>query len=177
MVAAPNFSFEDDSLTTHFLRLATNHPQSVAILSSKGHLSYGELLRRALVVAQALRGHGVTRGVLVGIALPRSVESLLAVLGTLLAGGAYVPIDPEYPAERQRFLLADSQVSVVVTAGSMVPPLLELAGRAVVDLDTLSGQVPATDFAVTETSLDDLLYVLYTSGSTGTPKGLSLIHI
>ena len=175
MVAAPMFPSEDDSLTTHFLRIATSQPQSVAVLSSKGQLSYEELLRRAIVVAQALRGHGVARGVLVGIVLPRSVESLLAVLGTLLAGGAYVPIDPDYPVERQRFLLADSEVSVVVTATSMVPPLLELTG-SVVDLDTLAGQSPATDFAATESCADDLLYVLYTSGSTGRPNGVCGSH-
>ncbi len=175
MVVAPMFLSEDISLSTHFLRIATSQPQSVAVLSSKGNLSYGELLRRAIAVAQALRGHGVTRGVLVGIVLPRSVESLTAVLGTLLAGGAYVPIDPDYPTERQRFLLADSEVSVVVTSSSMVPPLQQFAGL-VVDLDALRGQAPPTDFAATKTCVDDLLYVLYTSGSTGRPNGVCGTH-
>ncbi|MBK8264644.1 MAG: amino acid adenylation domain-containing protein [Nannocystis sp.] len=156
--------------------MATRTSHALAVMSARGNLDYGELLRRATTVAQALQRQGVGRGTLVGLFLPRSLEAVVAILGTLLAGGAYLPIDPDYPRARQRFLIEDSQVKVIVTAPSLAIPPPELADHPIVDLDALAGELPSPGFQPVELSPDDLLYVLYSSGSTGRPKGICGTH-
>ena len=104
------------------------------------------------------------------------VESVVAVLGTLLCGAAYVPIDPTYPMQRQQFLIDDSQLSLVVTSRQVGMPAIALGSATVVDIDTITSQTLTTDqlttFEPTPTTADDLIYVLYTSGSTGRPNGV-----
>lgn len=176
MPDAPTPSQEDHSLTALYLQIVQSRPDELAVLSASENLSYRELHNRAVVVAQALRRLGVERGTLVGLYLPRSTWSMVAVLGTLLAGGAYVPIDPNYPPDRQRFLLHDSEVKVVITCGSLVPATVDLQHHLVLDLDTLAGAAPEPGFVPTESAASDLLYVLYTSGSTGRPNGVCGTH-
>jgi amino acid adenylation domain-containing protein len=168
--------YGDDSLASLFLKAATSHPDALALTSSRANLTYRDLLSRAVCLAQVLRQHGATRGTLVGIWLSRSVESVVAVLGTLLCGAAYVPIDPTYPTQRQQFLVDDSQLSLVVTSRQAGMPAVALGSATVVDIDTLAGQTLTADqvaaFVPTRTMAADLLYVLYTSGSTGRPNGV-----
>ncbi|MFI6763889.1 amino acid adenylation domain-containing protein, partial [Micromonospora sp. NPDC050417] len=120
-------------------------------------LSYGELNSRANRVARWLVGRGVGVGSVVAVSLPRSVDLLVALLGVVKAGGAYLPVDPEYPADRVAFMLADA-APVVFLDGE-----LPLCGG--VDSD-LGVWVPA----------DAPAYVMYTSGSTGRPKGVVVSH-
>ncbi len=176
MPAAPTSVYGDDSLASLFLKTATAHPDGLALVSSRGNLTYRDLLSRAVCLALVLRQNGATRGTLVGIWLSRSVESVVAVLGTLLCGAAYVPIDPTYPTQRQQFLIDDSQLSLVVTSRQVGMPAIALGSATVVDIDTITSQTLTTDqlttFEPTPTTADDLIYVLYTSGSTGRPKGV-----
>ena len=176
MPAAPTSVYGDDSLASLFLKTATAHPDGLALVSSRGNLTYRDLLSRAVCLALVLRQNGATRGTLVGIWLSRSVESVVAVLGTLLCGAAYVPIDPTYPTQRQQFLIDDSQLSLVVTSRQVGMPAIALGSATVVDIDTITSQTLTTDqlttFEPTPTTADDLIYVLYTSGSTGRPNGV-----
>src|SRR5262245_29382159 len=99
-----------------FDEVARARPDALALVSSRGACSYGELRRRAAAVARALRAVGVTREVPVGVSVTRSIESITAVLGVLWAGGAYVPIDPVYPPERQKMMVADAGIRALVIA-------------------------------------------------------------
>lgn len=164
-----------------FRQVVAARPHDVAAVSSRGTCTYAELSGRARRVSRALRPLGVGREVTVGVAVPRSIESLVAVLGVLGSGGAYVPIDPAYPVERQRFVAGDAGLRVlIVDSRQQTPPDLD-SGAAVVDLaNTDAG--PTTDDEseidedATRSQPEDLLYILYSSGSTGRPKGVCGTH-
>src|SRR5579863_10229917 len=133
---------------------AARTPEAVAVVCGGEQVTYGALERRANQVAHVLRAQGVGPEVRVGLLVERSVEMVVGLLGILKAGGAYVPLDPEYPAERLRFMLADSGAAVVLTQ------------------ESLRAQVPAAGGATAH----NLAYIIYTSGSTGTPKGVMVTH-
>jgi amino acid adenylation domain-containing protein len=139
--------------------------------------SYGTLNRRANQLAAFLRALGIGRGVLVGIAMERSLDMVTSVLATLKAGGAYVPLDISYPRERLGFMLDDSQARVLLTHRHLVARLPESAAR-IVCLDEVWPDVRALgeENVESDASARDLAYVIYTSGSTGKPKGVMIEH-
>jgi amino acid adenylation domain-containing protein len=153
-------------------RQAAARPEAVAVDGAGGTLRYGELRERAVALAGRLRELGVGRGQLVGVALPRSPELVVAVLGVLEAGAAYVPLDPAYPPDRLAFMLADSGAPVVVTSASLREEL-PAEDVAVVCVEESATAGPA---AAARTGPGDLAYVIYTSGSTGRPKGAMIEH-
>ena len=152
-------------------------PGAIAVMTRQGHLTYGELERRSNQLAQLLLGRGVTRGALVGLCMERSSDMIVALLGILKAGAAYVPIDHEYPAERLRFLIQDSDVSLVLTHSS-VRESVPLDDSKVICLDLERERIEASDPALPAVTVrpDDLAYLLYTSGSSGEPKGVAVTH-
>lgn len=159
------------TLTRLFDEVSRARPGDVAVVSSAGTLTYGELRRRAEGVALALRAVGVHRGDVVGVHVPRSIESIAAVLGVLRAGAAYVPIDPNYPAERQQFIATDAGIAALVVSSELAP--IPEWSTTLVDVDA---PLPGGDLGPIEDAPTDLLNVLYTSGSTGRPKGVCGTH-
>ena len=132
-------------------------------------LTYAELHAQAGRLAEHLRSLGVAPGVGVGIFAERSCELVVALLAVLKAGGYYVPLDPDYPAERIAFMLEDSGVPVVVTQRALAATLPPHRATVVV-----VGETPAASgahVAAPRASVDDPVYLIYTSGSTGRPKG------
>ena len=171
------------TLDTVFAARAAATPEAVAVVHDGERLSYGELAARAGRLAYHLRGLGVGPESRVGICLERSLDLVVAILGVLAAGGAYVPLDPAYPRERLAFLLADSGVSVLVTAGGLLSALAETLApnvRLVLINDdrALFGQQDSAFWPAggVDTSPENLAYVIYTSGSTGRPKGVAVTH-
>jgi amino acid adenylation domain-containing protein len=173
----PTTTFQAQSCV-HQLFEATvrRHRDSVALRFGEKHLSYDELNRQANRLAHRLHQLGVRPGRVVGILMEPCIEFVVAILATLKAGGAYLPIDPRYPADRVAFMLKDSAASLLLAmslpAGLppcsgdvllVMPDFVAVAGEPETDLD--SGAAP-----------DDLAYVIYTSGSTGTPKGVLVPH-
>jgi amino acid adenylation domain-containing protein/FkbM family methyltransferase len=152
-------------------------PERVAAQFDGATLTYGELDARANQLAHRLRALGVGPDDLIGICLPRSEELLIALLGTMKSGGAYVPIDPTYPAERQRFMLADAGVRVLIT-DTFALPSLEAHDARVLCLRRDSRQLDGEPTSAPEpiSGADGLAYVIYTSGSTGRPKGVEISH-
>jgi amino acid adenylation domain-containing protein len=152
----------------------SDSPQATALVSGRQRLSYEQLNQRANQLAHHLRSLGVGPESLVGICAERSLEMVIGILGVLKAGGAYLPMDPLYPAERLAFMLEDAQVSVLLTQEKIQrdwPP-----GAKVVDLDKLDWSKESTDNPVALSKPENLAYVIYTSGSTGRPKGVALEH-
>ena len=160
-----------------FERQAARSPEDTAA-SCEGHeVSYAELDARANRLAHHLGARGVRQGTLVGVFLERSLDMLAAVLGVLKAGGAYLPLDPEYPEERLAFMLDDSEARVVVTQEDLVDKLsgaertTVLVDRDRVEIAAWSAEPPEVTLASRQ-----LAYVIYTSGSTGRPKGVCIPH-
>ncbi|MEQ0561814.1 amino acid adenylation domain-containing protein [Amycolatopsis sp. NEAU-NG30] len=152
---------EPATVTAMFAGQAARRPQATALVCGDTSLTYAELDRRSNRLAHRLRGRGAGPGTVVGVCLPRSVDLVTALLAVLKTGAAYLPIDPEYPEERRRLLLTESEARLVVTP--------ELTG------DPALGDEPET--AVGQpVDARDLAYVIYTSGSTGRPKGVEIEH-
>ncbi|MBV8821648.1 MAG: AMP-binding protein, partial [Ktedonobacteraceae bacterium] len=156
---------------------AATMPDKVALIVGDRMLNYGELNRQANQLAYHLQMLGVQRDVLVGLCVERSLDMVVGLLGILKAGGAYVPLDPAYPPERLAFMLADAQISVLITQQHLTTRL-PTDGVRMVCLDSdeaiLAKQSEADP--VPSPMVTDLAYVIYTSGSTGQPKGVEITH-
>jgi amino acid adenylation domain-containing protein len=152
-------------------------PDAVAVECDGRSLTFAELERRASCLARHLRGLGVRPDVLVGVALERSVELLVGLLGILKAGGAYVPIDPAYPVERQAYMLEDADVRVMVTQDRLLERVPSgAAHRVCLDRDWEEIERASEPEEGIERGPEQLAYVIYTSGSTGRPKGVEIPH-
>ncbi|HEY0174085.1 MAG TPA: amino acid adenylation domain-containing protein [Pyrinomonadaceae bacterium] len=160
-----------------FEEQAERTPDAVALVFGEDRLTYAELNARANQIARRLRTLGVGPEVIVGLCLERSMEMVVSLLGVLKAGGAYLPLDPEYPLERLSFMMEDAAVSVLLTQERLKAGLPAHSGHTLF-LDAEWGTVDA-ESAVNlwaSCSPDNLAYVMYTSGSTGRPKGVSVTH-
>ncbi|MGC5568984.1 AMP-binding protein, partial [Streptomyces sp. FR-108] len=154
-------------------------PDVVAVVSGGVSLTYGGLLAQANRLAHHLRRTGVGSESVVALCVPRGVDMVVAALAVWQAGGAYLPLDPEFPVERLEFMLADSGASVLV-GHRAVAAHLPVSGRVesalwLDDWETAemlaAYSSSAPEVAVSEAQL---AYVLYTSGSTGRPKGVQV---
>jgi nonribosomal peptide synthetase CepB len=160
-----------------FARQVKARRDEVAVVDGDRTLSYEELAERAEKLAGYLSGRGVRRGDRVAVVMDRSPDLITTLLAVWQAGATYVPVDPAYPLERMKFMLADAEPAAVVCD--------EARRDAVLDggLDPIILDDPRTRQSVAEcarlsvgVTADDLAYVMYTSGSTGTPKGVAVSH-
>ena len=156
---------------------AARQPQAVAVSTEGGELSYGELDRRGNQLAHYLRRRGVSRGERVAICIERSLEMMVAALGVLKAGAAYVPLDPGYPQQRLTLMAEDAAAPVMLTLASLGKEFPGWGGE-VIPLDTAWPAIASESSAkpMDAGTDDDLAYVIYTSGSTGRPKGVMVSH-
>ncbi|BCJ55996.1 hypothetical protein Asp14428_74710 [Actinoplanes sp. NBRC 14428] len=148
-------------------------PDATCVVGAGASLTFAEADARASALARELRAAGVRPESLVGVCLQRSPSLVIALLGVLKAGGAYVPLDPGYPADRLRYLLADSGVRLVVADPAHPASAAFGAGVRVVAVDQEPGADPGP---ADEVRPHHLAYVIYTSGSTGNPKGVAITH-
>ncbi len=175
-------SFPDDVCAHELIETqAACRPDAVALLFDDGArtftLTYRELVDQARRLAQHLQSLGVGPEKLVGLCLEPSLDSVVGVLGILLAGGAYLPLDPSYPAERLRFMLDETRPEMVVTHSALVHVLPAGTTKFVCldrDADEIARARP--EAVKREVRPDNLAYVIYTSGSTGKPKGVLIPH-
>lgn len=149
----------------------------IALETASESLTYQELYARSRRLAAAIQARGIGPGDLVGLALPRSPELIVALLAILRTGAAYVPLDPAFPEARLQFMLADAKVKLLIASPELLPLAppaskilsLEEASRLSWSHDAKALQSPAISSRATA-------YVIYTSGSTGQPKGVMLSH-
>ncbi|HEX8151177.1 MAG TPA: condensation domain-containing protein, partial [Pyrinomonadaceae bacterium] len=161
-----------------FEQAAELYPEEAALEFEGRQLTYAELNARANRLARHLRRLGAGPESLVGILLERSAETVVAILGVLKAGAAYVPLDPEYPQDRLSFILEDARVSVLLTQESVRGRLPEYEGPTVglgTEWDERIALESAEDLEG-GAAPEGLAYVIYTSGSTGRPKGVAVGH-
>ncbi|WP_437756712.1 amino acid adenylation domain-containing protein [Sorangium sp. So ce1389] len=164
-------------------------PDAVAVSSGGDALTYAELRRRSSALSDRLRGMGVGPEVVVGVFVERSLDLVVGLLGVLEAGGAYLPLDTDYPPERLAFMMRDAGAPLVLTQTHLLERLPETGAQAVcldaarpaeaegapAEADGARPGAPAAS-AGRAAGPDDTAYVLYTSGSTGRPKGVSVTH-
>jgi amino acid adenylation domain-containing protein/non-ribosomal peptide synthase protein (TIGR01720 family) len=160
----------------HFEVLARETPDAVALSFEGEEVTYAALNERANRLAHHLRTMGIGPEDLAGIVLERGVDLVVAVVGVLKSGAAYVPVDPAYPRGRIEFTFRDARVAAVVTLSGLEDLVPEGVARVRLDADaaTISTQ-PSSD-PERATGPDGAAYVIYTSGSTGTPKGVVVEH-
>ena len=160
-----------------FAAQAAAHPERTALRFMGQSLRYGELDSRANQLAHYLVKAGVKPESLVGISTERSLEMVIGILGVMKAGGAYLPLDPTYPADRIQFMLEDSQVAIVLTQEKLLKRFEAYRGR-LIPLDAAWPEIAAERDLCPQNGVqpDNLAYVIYTSGSTGRPKGTLLAH-
>jgi amino acid adenylation domain-containing protein len=152
-------------------------PDAVAVVFENQQLTYRELNAKANQLAHYLQKLGVKPEVLVGICVERSLLMVVSILAILKAGSAYVPLDPAYPKERLGYMLADAQVSVLLTQKHLLETLpAHNAQTLYLDQDENLFITQTTANPISQTTSENLAYVIYTSGSTGQPKGVLINH-
>ncbi|GCE59889.1 linear gramicidin synthase subunit B [Microcystis aeruginosa NIES-4285] len=168
---------EDQCIHQLFEAQVERTPNAIAIVFDEQSLTYGELNGRANQLAHYLQKLGVKPDELVGICLKRSLDMIVGLLAILKVGGAYVPIDPDYPQERISFMLQDTQVKVILTCESLQTSLPNHQAIVVcLDKDWQLINQASQENLNNAVSADNLAYIIYTSGSTGTPKGVAVTH-
>ncbi|WP_369414619.1 condensation domain-containing protein, partial [Corallococcus soli] len=166
-----------ETLHALFAVQAAKTPDAVAVVHEGAALTYAQVEARANQLARHLRTLGVGEESRVGVCVERSAEMVVALLGVLKAGAAYVPLDATYPKDRLAYMLEGTGAPVVVTQAGLEDVLPEFTGQRVrldADASVLAAYSEAT--VVLTSAAEQLAYVLYTSGSTGRPKGVAVTH-
>ncbi|MEU7218985.1 non-ribosomal peptide synthetase [Nocardia iowensis] len=165
------------TLAELFGRAVAAYPDAIAVKFGAETLTYRELDIRANRLARKLIAMGVGPEKLVAVALPRSLDLIIALLATMQAGGAYLPVDPAYPADRIAYLLADAEPVCVVTGPGITLPTAAPSILATgTDLSGMDGSPVGDEDRSAPLRPANLAYVIYTSGSTGRPKGVQIPH-
>ncbi|CPZ44543.1 non-ribosomal peptide synthetase [Mycobacteroides abscessus] len=163
------------SIPALFAQQVSRVPGAVAVSSAGGHLSYQELDEASNRLAHKLIEYGAGPGERVALLFARSAEAIVAIMGVLKTGAAYVPVDPSVPDARLEFVLADAEPVVAVTTSDLTDRL-DACGVVVIDVDDPELAVQPAYTPLTRLSADDIAYLIYTSGTTGVPKGVAIPH-
>ncbi|HEX7852361.1 MAG TPA: amino acid adenylation domain-containing protein [Sphingobium sp.] len=171
-------SFDRRSLVDLLFDQVERDPDGLAAVGDGESLSFADLLSRAFLVAEQLRAEGVGADLCVGLFADSSLDQIVGLWGILLVGGAYLPLAPDYPDERLRYMVEDARATVILCQPHYHDKLRSLVASDVriIDIvaeDTLSPVDPAR---LPRVRASDLAYVIYTSGSTGRPKGVMIEH-
>jgi len=160
-----------------FENQAEKFPDCIAAYYENEKISYSELNSKSNQVARYLQKLGVSYEVPVGILMERSIDVIIAILGVLKAGGAYIPLEPAYPKERLNYMINDSKMPVLITKSSFLDIVPDSNVTVVnMDLDWERISKESKENPDCNINYDNLVYIIYTSGSTGTPKGVEISH-
>ncbi len=164
----------DKTIHKLFQLQASKTPEATALIFEKKKISYRELDEKSNQLARILLERGVKPDSIVGILAKRSVELMIAILGVLKAGGAYLPVDPEYPLNRINYILEDSKIDILLTQKNLKQDK-DFKG-CVLNIDDEALYTGDAGSPAETSKPENLAYVIYTSGSTGNPKGVMLKH-
>ena len=169
---------KDTNLVDLFEYQVNKTPEAIAVVYEGEKLSYNELNQRSNQLGHYLFEKGIQPDDLVGICLKRGLEMIISILGVLKSGGAYVPIDPEYPQERIDYILKDTGINIVLSSLSSFKFINKQNGISIISLDKDWNHISSYSTKKTNIILSssNLAYIIYTSGSTGKPKGVMIEH-
>lgn len=167
----------DKGIAELFEKQAERTPDQMAVVYKEEGVSYGELKKKTDQVALLLREYGVRKGTVVALQVGRSLEMITAIISVLKAGGAYLPIDPDYPIERVNYMLRDSQAKILITDDKWITKeeKKEFLFEGIVL--NIKEKIPTQKEAVESLNYgkpEDLAYIIYTSGTSGKPKGVMI---
>ncbi|MCP1186774.1 non-ribosomal peptide synthetase [Paenibacillus sp. 1781tsa1] len=167
---------QDQTVHALFEQQVSRSPEAIALVDSDHSLSYVQLNEKANQLARALQLQGLKPGEVVGILVGRTADMLVSMLAVLKTGAAYLPIDPEHPADRVQYMLEDSGTRFLLVNQEKSDAIeLHFAGKCLNPGESLYADFSPFNLD-TKVSADDLAYLIYTSGSTGKPKGVMLEH-
>jgi amino acid adenylation domain-containing protein len=164
----------DATLAQRFERQVERAPDAIAVVDAEGALTYRELNARANALAHALRARGVGRGDVIGLCMDRSISMVMGTLAIVKAGGAYLPLDAQYPADRLAYMVSNSGARIVIARRDARSVAAGLDGVTVLDVEDPAYRDGNAENPPSITTPDDLVYIIYTSGSTGRPKGVPI---
>ncbi|WP_223598297.1 non-ribosomal peptide synthetase [Chryseobacterium sp. GVT01B] len=168
----------EETLESLFRKQALLHPDKTAVVYQDQEITYSDLDQRSNQIANLLLSKGIKEGKYVPIWLDRSLEWIVAVLGVIKTGAAYVPIDPAYPAKRVEFILSDTAADTIITNQNLKNLLPETERSKVFDLSSMENLNHwSSAYPEIEIHQNSLAYTIYTSGSTGKPKGVMVSHL
>ena len=167
----------EEFLHTLFMKQVQQRPEQIAVCTPARRMTYAEVYSRACRIEEELLPRGLEPNQFVGIVMEKGWEQVVAVLGVLFAGGAYMPIDPDLPPERQKYLVENGDVKVVLTQSSVQSRVSVPDGVEILVVDQMQPLEGKPLEGRTRQKLEDLAYVIYTSGSTGQPKGVMIDHL
>ncbi|RKS96477.1 non-ribosomal peptide synthetase family protein [Chryseobacterium defluvii] len=168
---------EEETLVSLFKKQVSLFPENIAAVFQDQQISYRELDERSNQIANALLTKGIKEGMYVTVWLDRSLEWVIAILGIIKTGAAYVPVDPAYPAKRVEFILSDTSAKVMITNSLLAGLLPENKNTEVFIFDEIEDTSGQSSSPIHITIHQEALaYTIYTSGSTGNPKGVMVSH-
>jgi aspartate racemase len=177
LTASPVFDLRFTTYADRFNAQVDSSPNTLALICGERTLTYRELNESADRLAGYLISLGAKPDMPIGVCVSRSLDMVVAILGIIKAGGAYLPLDPAYPGDRLSFILEDAQAEIVVTQSAFLE-MFPKQGMRMIALDRDAQEIdrfPAVQ-PPTAATVDNLVYVIYTSGSTGKPKGVMITH-
>jgi amino acid adenylation domain-containing protein len=174
--AGESVALPEETIATLCAVQAERTPDAIALKCGHQQLTYATLNSHAAQVARRLSACGVRPGVIVGIALPRTPNLVITVLAVHKAGGAYLALDPSYPAERTRYIIADAGAQIIVTNNALRPIFADSGAQVLLDSELMVSAAETETIETVPARPSDLAYVLYTSGSTGRPKAVGIEH-
>ncbi|MGM0508289.1 MAG: amino acid adenylation domain-containing protein [Fusobacteriota bacterium] len=166
---------KDKTVHEIFEKQVGKNPDKVAVVFENSEMTYDELNKKANRLAWTLHKKGVKPDDIIGIMIERSLEMVVGILAILKSGGAYLPIDPEYPEDRIEYMLEDSESKLLLTKSDVMDKASNFSGEIVM-LDDQKSYADREDNLEKKNKPTDLIYVIYTSGSTGRPKGVMVEH-
>uniref|UniRef100_UPI002624DC96 non-ribosomal peptide synthetase n=1 Tax=uncultured Shewanella sp. TaxID=173975 RepID=UPI002624DC96 len=161
------------SVPHQIIQMAEHYPDILALTVGAEKFSYEEVKVKATRVAGYIQSIGIGKGHRVAIMMSRTAELPISLLGILLSGAAYVPLDPDYPLERNRYILEDADVHLGIHNGEIVSDLEQINWLNIAEIETTNSEFSFEPIAIFG---DDTSHIIYTSGSTGRPKGVVISH-
>lgn len=169
-------NYDNNACIHHLIEsVASNNPDAIALVYEDSEITYGELNNKANQLANYLIQHSIGPDDLVGVNVTRSINLMIATIAVHKAGAAYVPLDPDFPADRIAYMVNDSAMKMLITQEDLRSKLPDNQAE-IVCIDSMSFSQEATPNPSVEMTSDNLAYVIYTSGSTGNPKGVLVEH-
>lgn len=167
---------KDKSVASLINEVSLRYPDNIAVEYKQQKLSYKDLNEKSNQFANLLIQQGVITGQIIGLAVDRSPEMIIALLAIMKSGAAYIPLDPEYPRERIEYMLENSNAKILITSKKYSGHFKSNANELIIEdslssLSSFSDKCPSVNLKAS-----DFVYILYTSGSTGKPKGVQVKH-